>query len=34
MPGIETFKPLTLDFAKAASRVEDVTTRLAKILGL
>ena len=31
---IETFKPMTLDFAKAASRVEDVTTRLATILGL
>ena len=34
MPAIETFKPMTLDFAKAASRVEDVTTRLATILGL
>ena len=33
MPAIETFKPMTLDFAKAASRVEDVTTRLATILG-
>ena len=34
MPAIETFKPMTLDFAKAASRVEDVTNRLAAILGL
>jgi iron(III) transport system substrate-binding protein len=34
MPAIETFKPMTLDFATAASRVEDVTTRLATILGL
>jgi iron(III) transport system substrate-binding protein len=31
---IETFKPMTLDFAEAASRVEDVTGRLAMILGL
>jgi iron(III) transport system substrate-binding protein len=34
IPAIDTFKPMTLDFAKAASRVEDVTTRLATILGL
>jgi iron(III) transport system substrate-binding protein len=34
MPAIETFKPMTLDFAKAASRVEDVTNRLATILAL
>jgi len=34
MPPIDTFKPMTLDFAKAASRVEDVTNRLATILGL
>jgi iron(III) transport system substrate-binding protein len=34
MPAIDTFKPMTLDFAKAASRVEDVTNRLAAILGL
>lgn len=34
MPAIDTFKPMTLDFSKAASRVEDVTTRLATILGL
>ena len=34
LPPIETFKPMTLDFAKAASRVEDVTRRVAAILGL
>jgi iron(III) transport system substrate-binding protein len=34
IPAIDTFKPMTLDFAKAASRVEDVTHRLAVILGL
>lgn len=34
MPAIETFKPMTLDYAKAASRVDDVTKRLATILGL
>lgn len=34
IPAIETFKPMTLDYAKAASRVEDVTNRLASILGL
>lgn len=34
MPAINTFKPMTLDYAKAASRVEDVTNRLATILGL
>lgn len=34
IPAIETFKPMTLDYAKAASRVEDVTSRLATILGL
>jgi iron(III) transport system substrate-binding protein len=34
IPAINTFKPMTLDYAKAASRVEEVTTRLAKILGL
>ena len=28
------FKPMTLDYAKAAGRVEDVTKRLATILGL
>ena len=34
IPAIETFKPMTLDYAKAAMRVEDVTGRLAGILGL
>ncbi len=34
IPPIDTFKPMTLDYAKAASRVEDATTRLATILGL
>jgi iron(III) transport system substrate-binding protein len=34
IPPIESFKPMTLDYAKAAGRVEDVTKRLASILGL
>lgn len=34
IPPINTFKPMTLDYAKAANRVEDVTNRLATILGL
>lgn len=34
IPGIETFKPMTLDYTKAATRVEDVAGRLAGILGL
>lgn len=34
IPAIETFKPMTLDYTKAANRVEDVTGRLATILGL
>lgn len=34
IPAIDTFKPMMLDYSKAASRVEDVTTRLAAILGL
>ena len=34
IPAIETFKPMTLDYTKAAGRVEDVTGRLAGILGL
>jgi iron(III) transport system substrate-binding protein len=34
IPAIDTFKPMTLDYAKAASRVEDATRRLAGILGL
>jgi iron(III) transport system substrate-binding protein len=34
MPAINSFKPMTLDYSKAAARVEDVTARLASILGL
>jgi iron(III) transport system substrate-binding protein len=34
LPRIDTFKPMTLDYAKAAARVEDVTKRLQTILGL
>jgi iron(III) transport system substrate-binding protein len=34
IPAVNSFKPMTLDYAKAASRVEDVTARLASILGL
>jgi iron(III) transport system substrate-binding protein len=34
IPAITTFKPMTLDYAKAASRVEEVTNRLVTILGL
>ena len=34
LPAIGSFKPMTLDYAKAASRVDDVTKRLASILGL
>jgi iron(III) transport system substrate-binding protein len=34
IPAIETFKPMTLDYTKASTRVEDVTGRLAGILGL
>ena len=34
IPAIDTFKPMTLDYAKAANRVEDATKRLAGILGL
>lgn len=34
IPAIDTFRPMTLDYAKAATRVEDVTNRLAAILGL
>jgi iron(III) transport system substrate-binding protein len=34
IPAIDSFKPMTLDYAKAASRVEDATRRLASILGL
>ena len=34
LPRIDAFKPMTLDYAKAAARVEDVTQRLQTILGL
>lgn len=34
IPGIGDFQPMTLDYSKAAARVEDVTARLANILGL
>jgi iron(III) transport system substrate-binding protein len=34
IPAIDTFRPMTLDFTLAARRVEDVTMRLAGILGL
>jgi iron(III) transport system substrate-binding protein len=34
IPAIDTFKPMTLDYSAAAARVEDVTGRLATILGL
>ena len=34
IPAIDTFRPMTLDFTKAAQRVEEVTGRLAGILGL
>jgi iron(III) transport system substrate-binding protein len=34
IPPVSTFKAMTLDYAKAANRVEDVTRRLASILGL
>jgi iron(III) transport system substrate-binding protein len=34
IPPISTFKAMTLDYGKAAARVEDVTRRLASILGL
>jgi iron(III) transport system substrate-binding protein len=34
IPAIDTFRPMTLDFTRAAQRVEEVTGRLAGILGL
>jgi iron(III) transport system substrate-binding protein len=34
MPPIQSFKPMTLDYGKAADRLEDVTRRLQSILGL
>jgi iron(III) transport system substrate-binding protein len=34
IPAINTFKPMTLDYSAAAARVDEVTNRLASILGL
>ncbi len=34
IPALASFKPMTLDYARAADRVEDVTRRLQAILGL
>jgi iron(III) transport system substrate-binding protein len=34
IPPLDSFKPMTLDYGKAADRVEDVTRRLQSILGL
>ena len=34
IPPLSSFTPMTLDYSRAASRVEDVTARLATILGL
>ena len=34
IPPVSSFKPMTLDYAKAASRVEEVVKRLQPILGL
>jgi len=34
LPSIDRVRPMMLDYAKAAARVEDVTSRLASILGL
>jgi iron(III) transport system substrate-binding protein len=34
LPSIDTFRPMTLDYTKAAARVEDVTVRAAALLGL
>jgi iron(III) transport system substrate-binding protein len=34
LPRIDAFTPMTLDYGKAAARVEDVTHRLQAILGL
>lgn len=34
IPPIDSFRPMTLDFTKAAARVEEVTLRAAMILGL
>jgi len=34
LPAIDSFRPMTLDYATAAARVEEVTVRAATILGL
>lgn len=34
IPPLKSFKPMTLDYSKAADRVEDVTRRLQEIFGL
>lgn len=34
IPSIDSFRPMTLDYTKAAARVEEVTLRAATILGL
>lgn len=34
MPALSSFKPMSMDYSKAADRVEDVTKRLQTILGL
>lgn len=34
IPSIDTFRPMTFDYMKGAARLEDVTARLATILGL
>ncbi len=34
LPALSSFHPMTLDYSKAADRVEDVTRRLQTILGL
>jgi iron(III) transport system substrate-binding protein len=34
IPPLKSFKPMTLDYGKAADRVEDVTKRLQALLGL
>jgi iron(III) transport system substrate-binding protein len=34
MPALSSFKPMTMDYGKAADRVEEVTRRLQSILGL
>ena len=34
LPSIESFRPMTLDYTKAAARVEEVTLRAAALLGL